>query len=112
MAQEFHFQHHRLEAKRNRLRLSVALVSVLVATASVGAQKYVTDAATVVSYNDATVGTGLGQFEFVSTWNKDTPAGAYNNDNHFSNAAGAFYQFRFSGTTIKILGEKNFSVLW
>ncbi len=56
----------------------------------------------VVSVNDNTLGTGTNQFEYVGTWSYGSQSGAYQNDNHWSNVANAYYQVRFNGTQAKL----------
>ena len=107
MAQEFHFQHHMLEAKRNRFRFVAALLSIFVATTGIAVQQYVGLAENVVQVNDATVGTGLNQFQFSGSWQVDRPAGAFKSDNHYSDVYGAYYQVKFSGTRARVYGEKS-----
>lgn len=63
----------------------------------------------VTSINDTTVGTGLNQFAYTGTWYTSTPAAAYGADNHFTNVSGASYSVKFSGTQVKVYGEKNTS---
>ena len=59
-----------------------------------------------VSLNDATVGTGTNQFEFVGAWNTSTGTGKYNGDDHYTNTVGAYYQVRFNGTQVSIYAAK------
>lgn len=85
-----------------------AMVSIFVATATVGAQQYFIDAInSTTQLNDATVGTGLNQFEFSGSWLTDAPTGAFHTDNHYSNATGNYYRVRFSGIQAKIYSEKS-----
>jgi lysophospholipase L1-like esterase len=48
------------------------------------------------------------QFTYDSTgnWPSGWQSGAYQNDNHWSNMTGAFYQVPFSGTQVKLYGAK------
>jgi DNA-binding beta-propeller fold protein YncE len=57
---------------------------------------------TVTAVNDNTTGTGTNQFEYVGTWSYGAQSGAYQNDNHWSNATNAYYQVRFNGTQAKL----------
>ncbi|HEX8530241.1 MAG TPA: discoidin domain-containing protein, partial [Cytophagales bacterium] len=61
---------------------------------------------TTVSLNDATVGTGTNQFEFVGTWSTSTGTGKYNGDDHYTNTTGSYYQVRFNGTSVSIYAAK------
>jgi hypothetical protein len=61
---------------------------------------------TTVSLNDATVGTGTNQFEFVGTWATSTGTGKYNGDDHYTNTTGSYYQVRFNGTSVSIYAAK------
>ena len=57
--------------------------------------------ATVATLNDS-------QFSYDSTgnWPYGWQSGAYKNDNHWSNTAGAFYQVPFNGTQVKLYGAR------
>jgi mannan endo-1,4-beta-mannosidase len=61
---------------------------------------------TTVTLNDATVGTGTNQFEFVGTWATSTGTGKHNGDDHYTNTTGSYYQVRFNGTQISIYAAK------
>lgn len=58
--------------------------------------------------NDTVTGTGLGQFNYSGAWSTDTTTApnAYQANNHYTNASGAFYQVQFSGTQIKVYTQK------
>ncbi len=64
--------------------------------------------AAAVAVNDNTIGTGPNEFEYVGAWQYGaaTGIGLHQDDNHWSNAAGAYYQFRFSGTTVGLHASK------
>ena len=62
---------------------------------------------TPLELNDATVGTGLNQFNYSGSWSVSNPSLAYKSDNHFANATNASYQVQFSGTQAKIYAEKS-----
>ncbi|GGH91199.1 PKD domain-containing protein [Arthrobacter liuii] len=62
---------------------------------------------TPLELNDATVGTGLNQFNYSGSWSVSNPAAAYQSDNHFANATNASYQVQCSGTQAKIFAEKS-----
>jgi len=68
-----------------------------------------TSSGVTVSVNDNTIGTGNNQFEYVSSanWPFSPEPGAFNNDNHYSQTANAYYQVRFSGTQAKVYTKKN-----
>ncbi|GAC1372423.1 MAG: hypothetical protein NVSMB39_6630 [Candidatus Saccharimonadales bacterium] len=86
----------------------MALLSIFVGTACIAVQQYMGQAANIVQVNDNDLGTGLNQFEYIGTWEYDSAvSGAFNTDNHASFTAEDYYQVRFSGTQIKIYGEKN-----
>lgn len=59
-------------------------------------------APTTVSVNDNTLGTGQNQFEYVGAWSYGSQGGAYQSDNHWSNASGAYYQVDFTGTQVDL----------
>jgi len=61
----------------------------------------------VISVNDNTTGTGQEQFEYVGTWSYGNQSGAYQGDNHWSNALNAYYQVRFTGAQIKLYMAKD-----
>jgi hypothetical protein len=61
---------------------------------------------TTISLNNATVGTGTNQFEFVGTWATSTGTGKYNGDDHYTNTTGSYYQVRFNGTSVSIYAAK------
>lgn len=61
----------------------------------------------VLQLNDGSVGAGMNQFNFSGNWFTDVPAGAYMNDNHYSDIAGNSYQVQFSGTQAKIYTEQS-----
>ncbi|WP_068604287.1 glycosyl hydrolase [Paenibacillus swuensis] len=65
----------------------------------------VTPASTVL--NDATVGTGLNQFEYSGTWSTSTGGGKYQGNDHYSATTGSFYQVDFNGKQVKIYGTKD-----
>jgi len=57
--------------------------------------------------NDNAVGSGLGQFSYTGPWSYwGSEAGAYLNDNHWSDRAQAFYQVRFTGARLDLYGAK------
>ncbi len=60
-----------------------------------------------LSINDATIGTGLNQFNFSGTWATSAPVGAYSTDNHYGNVTGDYYAVQFSGNQAKIYAEKS-----
>ena len=62
---------------------------------------------TPTELNDATVGTGLNQFNYSGSWSTDKPATAYQSDNHYANATNASYRVQFSGTQASIYAEKS-----
>ncbi|MCP3061227.1 Ig-like domain-containing protein [Myxococcus sp. K38C18041901] len=58
-----------------------------------------------VQLNDATTGSGLGQFEYLGTWEAGTGTGKFQQDDHFSNTTNASFVVRFSGTQAKLYGS-------
>lgn len=58
------------------------------------------------SVNDAPVGTGLNQFEFVGAWAASAGTGMFQGDNNYSNTTGDYYQVRFTGNKAAIYSEK------
>jgi beta-galactosidase len=61
----------------------------------------------IISVNDNTLGTGQEQFEYVGTWSYGNQAGAYQGDNHWSNAVNAYYQVRFTGAQVRLYAAKD-----
>jgi hypothetical protein len=59
-------------------------------------------AASVTSVNDNTLGSAANQFEYVGAWSYGSQSGAYQSDNHWSNASGAYYQVDFSGSQVDL----------
>ncbi|NQX67246.1 S-layer homology domain-containing protein [Paenibacillus alba] len=58
--------------------------------------------------NDNTTGTGTNQFDYVGSWGYyGSQSGAYQNDNHYSNTAGAYALLRFTGSKVQLYGAKN-----
>lgn len=70
--------------------------------AAIGAVIIYRSFAAVNTINDSSVGTSLNQYEFVGSWTSGADAPAYGGDEHYSNAVGAYYQVRFSGTQVKV----------
>lgn len=68
-----------------------------------------------VSFNDSITGTGQNQFEYYPPANWSIISGranCYNQDQHYSNSnstANDYLQFRFTGTQIRLYGEKGSS---
>lgn len=60
-----------------------------------------------VNINDNITGTGAEQFNYIGTWNSGAQAGAYGNDNHWSDVTGSSLQIKFNGTKIKLYGSKD-----
>jgi mannan endo-1,4-beta-mannosidase len=58
-----------------------------------------------VQVNDATVGSGLWQFQYVGTWEAGTGTGKFQEDDHFSSTASASYVVAFEGTQVKLYGS-------
>ncbi|MCP3137945.1 Ig-like domain-containing protein [Pyxidicoccus xibeiensis] len=58
-----------------------------------------------VQLNDATVGSGQWQFQYVGTWESGTGAGKYEEDDHYSSAANASYAVLFDGTQVRLYGS-------
>jgi hypothetical protein len=56
----------------------------------------------VTSLNDASIGTGVGQFSFNGSWLSATGTGKFQGQDHYANAAGSSYTVRFSGTKAKL----------
>ncbi|RYZ43487.1 MAG: hypothetical protein EOO71_03245 [Myxococcaceae bacterium] len=58
-----------------------------------------------VQLNDATVGTGTGQFQYTGTWEAGTGAEKFQTDDHFSSTTNSTYVVRFNGTQAKLYGS-------
>lgn len=63
--------------------------------------------ATTTTVNDNTTGTADNRYEYVGSWSYGPQSGAYQNDNHWSKTANAYYQVRFNGTQIAVYGAKD-----
>ncbi len=55
--------------------------------------------------NDSVVGTGLGQFEYVGSWQTGTGIDKYQQDDHYTDVSGSAYVVRFEGTQAKLYGS-------
>lgn len=66
-----------------------------------------TPVTTTLQLNDATEGTGINQFTYSGNWIIDSPAAAFQSDNHYSNTSGNYYTVKFTGTQAKIYAEKS-----
>ncbi|WP_162463317.1 CBM35 domain-containing protein [Paenibacillus psychroresistens] len=62
-----------------------------------------------VTVNDDVTGTGQNQYEYVGAWSASANPQAYLETDHYDNAANDYYQIRFTGSQIKVYGEKNSS---
>ena len=61
-----------------------------------------------LTIDDTDIGTGKNQYEFVGTsWQASQAAGTYMETDHYSGKTDDYYQVRFTGTQIKLYGEKN-----
>ncbi|NMO14774.1 cellulase family glycosylhydrolase [Pyxidicoccus fallax] len=58
-----------------------------------------------VQLNDATLGSGVGQFQYVGTWEAGTGTGKFQQDDHYSSTANASYGVLFEGTQVKLYGS-------
>ena len=66
-------------------------------------------ASVTTTIDDSVTGTGVNQYEFVGAWGNSTPSEAYNKTDHYSNTTDNYYQVKFTGTQVKVYGEKNSS---
>ena len=60
-----------------------------------------------ITIDDAETGAIENQYEFVGLWETSTPVAAYNQTDHYSNTTDNYYQVKFTGTQVKVYGEKN-----
>ena len=60
-----------------------------------------------IEVDDAETGTGENQYEFVGSWGTSTPDDAFMETDHYTAATDDYYQIRFTGTQVKVFGEKN-----
>jgi mannan endo-1,4-beta-mannosidase len=58
-----------------------------------------------VQLNDSVMGTGVGQFQYVGTWEAGTGTAKFQQDDHFSSTATASYAVLFDGTQAKLYGS-------
>ncbi|AZN40324.1 AbfB domain-containing protein [Paenibacillus albus] len=58
--------------------------------------------------NDTSTGTALNQFNYVGSWtyNGSSP-GNLNQDDHWTNATGSYYDFKFIGNRVSIYAKKD-----
>ncbi|MFP2931714.1 cellulase family glycosylhydrolase [Pyxidicoccus sp. 3LG] len=58
-----------------------------------------------VQLNDATVGSGVGQFQYAGTWESGTGTGKFQEDDHFSSTTNASFAVLFDGTQVRFYGS-------
>ncbi|MFP2909738.1 Ig-like domain-containing protein [Pyxidicoccus sp. 3LFB2] len=58
-----------------------------------------------VQLNDATVGSGVGQFQYAGTWESGTGTGKFQADDHFSSTTSSSFAVLFDGTQVKLYGS-------
>ncbi|SDX37931.1 CBM35 domain-containing protein [Paenibacillus sp. CF384] len=66
-----------------------------------------TEPAQTLTFDDTDTGTDENQYEFVGTWNASANGQAYLETDHFNATTNDYYQFKFTGTQVKVYGEKN-----
>ncbi|WP_165822482.1 CBM35 domain-containing protein [Paenibacillus montanisoli] len=62
-----------------------------------------------ITINDADIGEGQNQFNFVGNWGVSPEPGSYQDNEHFSGETDAYYEVKFTGTQVKVYAQKNHS---
>ncbi len=98
------------EAKGNKTIVLVKFVAQVlgyrVKVDEDGASVIIDNKEVKTSINDNVTGTGLNQFEYSGAWNYGPQDGAFMYDNHWSANQNDYFQFRFTGTQLKLFGSK------